>query len=133
MSKQSSQQLKNYLPVIVFIVSFFLFEMTDWLQATKFTVALIFSQIAFMVMASLLKENHVVGPADVRRLNFLTGLLTLILIGIIVITWLHWQSIMPYFWRMLLLIVAVVVYFTVQFRGLRVLQEIRLTAPEKKE
>jgi hypothetical protein len=115
------------LPVITFIVSYFIFQLFDWMDATQFLFAMLVSILTYTALVSDFKEEDK-DKRKHKRLSFYIGILTLVFFVMVGIAIIHWNRWIPSTYRMVLLFLDVLVFFIVMFRAIRVLSEFKAIA-----
>ena len=122
----------DYTPILTFVISFFIFHLFDWQDATHFTLAVFVSLVTYMIELHFVKDERVVSKKDIKTTSFHAGMLTLLAIVVFGTGVLHWYRLMPITGRMILLLLAVVIYLAVMFYALRILTYIKATSEQKK-
>ena len=122
----------DYTPVIGFVISYFLFHLFDWQEATHFVFSTIVSLIIFMIELHFIKEDYELNRKNLKKSSFFAGLLSLVSILVFSTGVLSWYRIMPYAWRMALLLICVVIYIAILFRAINILIIIKLESEKKK-
>ena len=130
MDKQQNNKLMDMLPVLTFIISFFIFELFDWMAATKFILAVLISVVTFFIMVSDFKEEYK-NPEQLKKLNYFVGLLTFLFVLIFLNGFLHWNRMIPIYQRMGILLGLVLIYFIILFRAVRLLANYKSKAEVK--
>ena len=80
----------EYSPILTFVISFFIFHLFDWQDATHFTLAVFVSLATYMVELHFLKEDHKVSKKDIKTTSFHAGLLSLMALLVFTSGFLHW-------------------------------------------
>jgi Kef-type K+ transport system membrane component KefB len=127
MEPNQKKKLYDMLPVITFIVSYFIFQLFDWMDATQFLFAMLVSILTYAALVSDFKEEDK-DKRKHKRLNFYIGILTLVFFVMIGIAIIHWNRWIPSTYRMVILFLDVLVFFIVMFRAIRVLSEFKAIA-----
>ena len=122
----------DYTPVIGFVISYFIFHIFDWQETTYFVFSTIVSLIIYMIELHFIKEEYELNRKNLKSSNFFTGLLSLMTILVFSIGVISWYRILPFSWRMALLLISVVIYTAVLFRAINVLISIKLMSEKKK-
>ncbi|MGD9898898.1 MAG: hypothetical protein AB7T22_07185 [Calditrichaceae bacterium] len=118
---ENKQSLYEFIPILTFVISFFIFEIFDWMVATKFILAVILSLAAFIIMMLELKQEKKIKPVQTGKLHFYTGLLSFMALLIFLSGFLHWYKMISNFSRMGVLLGLVLIYFILLFRSMRFL------------
>ncbi|MBD3225840.1 MAG: hypothetical protein GF313_14020 [Caldithrix sp.] len=118
MEERQKKQLGDHLPLLVFIILYFIFQSFDWMEATKFIGAAFFGIITFFGMAAKFREEHK-EEIDTPKLNFYIGLLTLLFIAIFLHGFLHWNRMLSYNLRFAFFFVLILFYFIALFGAMR--------------
>jgi len=124
MEKTQANKLYEMTPALAFVAGYFIFHLFDWMEVTQAIGAVWVSLAAFLFLATDLKMEHK-GKADFKKLNFYSGLLTLISIIILVQGIIHWNRLLPLLYRMGIFAVLLMLFFFSIFRGMRVLMELK--------
>ncbi len=114
------KNLFDWMPVLAFIASYFLFHLFDWMETTQFLVAAFIATLTYGLMVADLKIEHKGKKWDYRPLNFFIGLLTFFVIGLFFQSFLHWRRMISNLSRMSILYVLLVIFIAVLFRAIRV-------------
>ncbi len=114
------------IPALAFVAGYFIFHLFDWMEATQVIGAVWVSLAAFLFLATDLKMEHK-GKANFKRVNFFSGLLTLMAVIILIQGIIHWNRLLPQMQRMLILVFLLMLFFVVLFRGIRVMLELKET------
>ena len=131
MEESQTKKLYRMAPILAFVVSYFFFHVFDWMEVTQIIFATWISAFTFIFLAADLKMEHK-GKANFSRLNFYSGLLTLFMIIIFVQGFLHWNKYGSLSFRMIFLVVLLLIFFFVIFKGMRVLLELKDKAEARK-
>ncbi|MGD9488249.1 MAG: hypothetical protein AB7W47_09525 [Calditrichaceae bacterium] len=129
--QENKQSLYEFIPILTFVISFFIFEIFDWMVATKFILAVMLSLVAFIIMMLELKQEKRIKPIQAGKLHFYTGLLSFIAILIFFSGFLHWYKMISNFSRTGILLGLVLVYFILLFRSMRFLSFYNRTLESK--
>jgi MFS family permease len=124
--------ITDYTPILTFVISFFIFHMFDWQDATHFTLAVFVSLATYMVELHFLKDDKVVNKKNIKTTSFHTGILTFFALLVFAAGSLHWYRLIPITGRTILLLLAVVIYLAVLFYAIRTLIYIKAISEEKK-
>jgi len=133
---ETTQQNKLFemAPILVFIIAYFIFHLFSWSEATQTILAVFFSLLSFFVLASdfksELKDKKI--KLDVNKLNYFSGLLTVIFLLLFAQGFLHWKSLLPLGYRMAIQYLLLLIYFIAAFRAMRVLISYKRMAETKK-
>jgi hypothetical protein len=117
------KKLFEFLPILGFLIVYFLVQSFSWMEATKIIIAVIVSFSTFMIMVSLFKEDYELNQAQQRQINFQIGFLTLVMLLMLVSGFLSWYRIVSNFMRIGILFIMLLVYFVVLFRSMRILSQ----------
>lgn len=132
MIEKSKKSAGDFTPVIGFAISYFIFHIFDWQEATHFVFSTIISLIIYMIELHLIKEEYELNRKNLKNSNFFAGLLSLMTILVFSIGVISWYRFLPFSWRMALLLVSVVIYIAILFRAINVLTSIKLMSEKKK-
>ena len=124
MEPNQRKKLYDMLPVITFIITYFLLHLFDWMEATQFLIAILVSNLTYFAMVSEYKDE-VKDKTKYKKLNYYVGLLSLMFILILVNGIIHWNRLIHINYRMGLLFVLVLVFFIIMFRAIRVLADFK--------
>lgn len=130
MEQNQRTKLYNMLPLVTFVVSYFIFHLFDWMEATQLLWAALVSILTYGAMVSEFKEE-VKNPKQNARLNFYVGLLSLIFVFLIINAFIHWNRMIASDYRFSLLILLALIFFVVLFRAIRVLADFKALAETK--
>ena len=122
MEPNQRKKLYDMLPVITFIITYFLLHLFDWMEATQFLIAILVSNLTYFALVSEYKDE-VKDKTKYKKLNYYVGLLSLMFILILVNGIIHWNRLIHINYRMGLLFVLVLVFFIIMFRAIRVLAD----------
>ena len=125
MSTSNIKSLQDFSPLIAFVAGFFILNILGVQAATDFLVAALLATLAFMVEVKILRDDYKIRRENNKRLNFLSGLLSLFVLIIFFNGFLHWNKMIALNYRMFLLLVLVLVFIVALFRSMRVLSEIK--------
>lgn len=117
------KKLFEFLPILGFLIVYFLVQSFSWMEATKIIIAVIVSFSTFMIMVSLFKEDYELNQAQQRQINFQIGFLTLVMLLMLVSGFLSWYRIVSNFMRIGILFIMLLVYFVVLYRSMRILSQ----------
>lgn len=117
------KKLFEFLPILGFLIVYFLVQSFSWMEATKIIIAVIVSFSTFMIMVSLFKEDYELNQAQQRQINFQIGFLTLVMLLMLVSGFLSWYRIVSNFMRIGTLFIMLLVYFVVLYRSMRILSQ----------
>ncbi len=131
MSTSNIKSLQDFSPLIAFVIGFFILNIFGIQAATDFLVAALLATLAFMVEVKILRDDYQIRRENNKRLNFLSGLLSLFVLIIFFNGFLHWNKIIALNYRMFLLLVLVLVFIVALFRAMRVLSEIKQKSLKK--
>ena len=131
MEKTQANKLYQMTPPLAFVAGYFFFHLFDWMEATQAIGAVWVSLAAFLFLAIDLKMEYK-GKADFKKLNFYSGLLTLLSIVILVQGIIHWNRLLPLFYRMAVFAALLILFFFSVFRGMHILTELKETLEKKK-
>jgi len=132
MTENSKKSAADYSPVIGFVVSYFFFHIFTWQEATHFVFSVIVSLIIFMIELKLIREEYQLNRKNLKQSHFITGLLSVMAMIVFIVGVLNWYRIIDYAWRMALLLISVVIYVAVMFRGINILIFIKQVSEKKK-
>jgi len=132
LEKNQKLSAADYSPVLTFVISFFIFQLFDWQDATHFVLATFISLATFMIELHLLKEEKNLTRKSIRQTNFYSGLLTLFFLFVFASGFLHWFRLIPISWRTAILLFLVIAYLVVLFRAIRTLHFVKITSENKK-
>jgi len=121
------------LPALVFIGSYFIFHLFDWSEATQTIFAVFFSLLTFFFLTADLKTEHKDKKINFQKLNFFTGLLSLLFLIIFFQGFLHWRSMISLGYRMAVQYGLLLIYFIVLFRAMHVFLQLKTMAENKKQ
>ena len=122
MEQKQKQKLIEMAPILIFIGIFFITNMLDWMDVTKFVWAMFAGTLTFYVMAADFKEG-LQEKKNLKDLNFYVGLLTGMFILFFLHAFLHWYRILSIFMRNGLMFLLLLVYFVIMFRAIRILSQ----------
>jgi hypothetical protein len=117
---EHKKDIGNWLPILTFIISYFLFHLVDWVEATQFLLASIVATATYMLMVYDLKSEHKGKKWNYKPLNYFNGLLTVFTILIFAQSFVHWYRMISAFARTALLYGLIVIYIAILFRAIRV-------------
>ena len=122
MDKRQKEILNQMAPTFGFIITLFITETFGWMPATKIVWAVFIILIIFFIMVTDLRERAK-NIISIKKLNYFTALLTLMLISIFFSGFLDWNRMLPQFQRLSIIIVLVLIYFGILFRAMRIYLE----------
>ena len=122
MENTQKNKLIEMAPTMAFVAGYFVFHLFDWMEVTQIIWAVWVSLAMFLFLAADLKMEHK-GKTNFSKLNFYSGLLSLISVIILLQGFVHWNRLLPQVYRMSLLISLLLIFFFVVFRGMRVMKE----------
>ncbi len=131
MEERQRKQLIEMLPVWGFVLFYFIFQTIDWMEVTRFIWASLIGVMIFFVMAAKFREEYG-DKIQTPKLNFFTALLTILFVLIFASGFLHWNRLVSYNLRNVLLFVSILVYFIILFRSIRVLKDYKTMVENKK-
>ncbi len=117
---EEKKNILEWMPILTFIGSYFLFHLFDWIEATQFFWAAIVATITYGLMVADLKMEHKGKKWDYKPLNFFIGLLTLFVIVLFFQNFLHWRRMIGNLYRMAILYSLIIIFIAILFRGIRV-------------
>jgi len=120
MEQQQKQKLIEMAPVLAFIAVFFITNLFDWMEVTKFVWAMLAGTLTFFVMAADFKES-LQEKKNLKDLNLYVAVLTGMSVLFFIHGFLHWHRLSSIFMRNGLMFVLLLVYFIVMFRAIRIL------------
>lgn len=127
MEKEQKKKLMDNLPLLVFIIIYFLLHLlTDWMEVTQFIIATFLSVLTFGLMVHDYKDEHKDKKHTHNKLNFFVGLLSIIFVIIFLSGFLHWNRMVSLSYRMGSLFFLLLLYFVLLFRAMRTLSSIRM-------
>jgi len=94
-NSDQNKKLYEFLPIIGFLVVYFFLQMFDLMEATKIIMGVVVSFFTFIVMANMVKEEKEFNAAQIKQLNFLTGILSVMLVLIVFSGFLSWYRLDP--------------------------------------
>lgn len=124
MDTHQKEKLFQMIPILAFVGGYFFFHLFDWMEVSQVIGATWVSTLSFLFLAADLKMEHK-GKAQFGKLNFYSGLLTLIAILIFLHGFLHWNRLLSRGYRVGTLITLLVFFFFAIFRGMRYYKEIK--------
>lgn len=130
MEQNQRTKLYNMLPLVTFIISYFVFHLFDWMEATQLLWAALISILTYGAMVSEFKEE-VKNPQQHAKLNFYVGLLSLVFVFLLINAFIHWNRLIAGDYRFALLILLALIFFVVLFRAIRILAEFKALAGSK--
>ena len=93
MEAEQKAKLYDSLPVITFIISYFLLHLFDWMEATQLFLAVIIGSLTMFAMISECKDEHKdkIRKADIHNLNFYVGILSVFILLFLINGIVHWN------------------------------------------
>jgi len=132
MTDKNKKTASDFTPIFGFVISYFLLHIFDLEDATYFVFSTIVSLIVYMIELHFIKEEYVLNRKNLKTTNFITGLLSLMVIIVFSIGVLSWYRVIPFSWRMALLLISIVIYIAVLFRAINDLISIKIVSEKKK-
>jgi hypothetical protein len=129
---ESSQKMKDFLPVTMFIVFTFLFEAFGLSKATNLVISVFISLTIFGVSSAMIREKYGNLP-QFKLLQKKVGLLSVIYVLIIAVAFLHWYQILHVNIRWILFFIIMLVYFIILFKAVSNLHTIQRELKQGKE
>ncbi len=117
---EEKKSILEWLPILTFISSYFLFHLFDWMEATQFLLASIVATGTYMLMVYDLKTEHKGKKWNYKPLNYFNGLLSIFTILLFFQSFVHWNRMISAFARAALLYSLIVIYIAILFRAIRV-------------
>ena len=114
--------LSQMAPVLGFIATMFISEAFSWMTATKIVWSTSVSLLIYFIMIADLKERSK-GIVAIKKINFFTGILTLMFILIFAAGFLDWYRVLPQFQRLAIIFFILLIYFVILFRAMRIYLE----------
>jgi len=124
--EEKQEKLKTYFPVLIFIVLIFLFEAFGIQKSTGLAISVFVSSFIYGIQAAKVREDYGNLPV-MKPLNLFLGILSLLFILVIGVTFLHLFKILHINIRWLLFFVVLLIYFIVLFRAVHTLHSIKQT------
>jgi hypothetical protein len=127
MEAQQKAKFYEMLPVITFIISYFILHLFDWMEATQLLISAIIGGLTMFAMISEFKDEYKdkLRKVDLKSLNFYVGLLSIFIIILLINGILHWNRMIDYSYRMGLLFILMLIYLIILFRMIRVLSDLK--------
>ncbi len=127
MEAEQKDKLYHMLPVITFIVSYFILHLFDWMEATQILVAAIVGGLTMFAMIGEWKEENKdkIRKTDLKNINFYVGLLSIIILLLLINGIIHWNRMIDYIYRMGVLFLLVLIYVVILFRMIRILSDLK--------
>jgi hypothetical protein len=122
MDKRQKEMLSQMAPVFGFVAIMFISEAFSWMPATKIVWATLVSLIIYFIMVADLKERSK-EILSIKKMNFFSGILTLIFILLFASGFLDWYRVLPQFQRLSIILLILLIYFIVLFRAMRIYLE----------
>jgi len=115
------------LPVIIFIISYFILHLFDWMEATQLLIAATLGSLTMFAMISEWKEENKdkIRKADFKNINFYVGVLSILLLLFLINGIMHWNRMVDFAYRMGSLFFLVLIYIIVLFRSIRILADLK--------
>jgi len=132
MIDKKKKSAADYSPVFGFVISYFIFHLFEWQEATHFVFSTVISLALFMIELRFIKDDYELNRKSQKNGSFFTGLLSLLTIVVFLVGILSWSRVLSYSWRMALILISVVIYIAVLFRAINVLIAIKLISEKKK-
>jgi type IV secretory pathway VirB6-like protein len=134
MDDRQNKIMKEILPVLFFLGVYFLLQLFEWEETSRYLLAAFSGLMAYLFMVAdfnqKFKDEKIFGKQQ-KQLKFYSGLLTLLWGVFLVQTVLHWQKIFAKSWRMAFMYLVLIVFVTVLIRAGRVLQTFKLANKSK--
>ncbi|MEJ2052689.1 MAG: hypothetical protein P8X42_02105 [Calditrichaceae bacterium] len=132
MEAQQKAKFYEMLPVITFIISYFILHLFDWMEATQLLISAIIGGLTMFAMISEFKDEYKdkLRKVDLKSLNFYVGLLSIFIIILLINGILHWNRMIDYSYRMGLLFILMLIYLIILFRMIRVLSDLKKAMKE---
>lgn len=129
MDAEQKAKLYDSLPVITFIISYFIMHLFDWMEATFVLIAVIIGSLTMFVMISECKDENKgkLRKADLKNLNFYVGVLSFFILLFVINGIVHWNRMIDYDYRMGVLFFLIFVYLIILFRTIRILSDLKKT------
>lgn len=129
MEAEQKAKLYDSLPIISFIISYFILHLFDWMEATQLLIASIIGGFTMFAMISECKDENKdkIRKSDIKNLNFYVGVLSFLIILFLVNGIMHWNRMIDYDYRMGILFFLVLVYLIILFRAVRILSDLKKT------
>ena len=127
MEAEQKTKLYDSLPVIMFIVSYFILHLFDWMEATQLFIAAIIGSLTMFAMISECKDENKgkIRKADINNLNFYVGILSFFILLFLANGIVHWNRMIDLNYRMWILFFLVLVYLVFLFRTMRILSDLK--------
>ena len=130
--EENKKSAADYTPVFGFVISYFIFHLFEWQDATYFMFSTLVSLIVYMVELRFIKEEYQINRKNIKSTSYYTGLLSLFMLFIFIVTILSWSRMISFSWRMALLIFLEVIYIAILFRAINVLVNVKSVSEKKK-
>jgi len=127
------KSLQDFSPLLFFVIIFFLLNLFEIGMATTFIFASVAAVLVFMVEIKLLKDDFQILRENNKRLNFFSGLLSLMLLIVFFNGFLHWRKMISLNYRTALLFFLLLVFMVIMFRAMHVFAEIKEKSTKKKK
>ena len=127
MEAEQKAKLYDMLPVITFIVSYFILHLFDLMEATQVLIAAIIGGLTMFAMISECKEENKdkIRKSDFKNINFYVGILSIILMLFLVNGIMHLYRIIDYAYRMGFLFFLILFYLVILFHTIRILSDLK--------
>ncbi len=122
MDKRQKEMLSQMAPVFGFIVTMFISEAFSWMPATKTLWATAVSLLIYFIMVADLRERSK-GIVSIKKMNFFSGILSIMFILIFASAFLDWNRVLPQFQRLAIIYLILLIYFVILFRAMRIYLE----------
>jgi len=132
-NSDQNKKLYEFLPIIGFLVVYFFLQMFDLMEATKIIMGVVVSFFTFIVMANMVKEEKEFNAAQIKQLNFLTGILSVMLVLIVFSGFLSWYRLVSNLVRSAVPLILLLIFFVFMFRAMRRLAEYKQVLEPKKQ
>lgn len=133
MEAEQKAKLYDMLPVITFIITYFILHLFDWMEATQILIAVVIGSLTMFAMIAEYKEEKkdTIRKADVKNLNFYVGILSVFVILFLINGIMHWNRMIDYSYRMSILFFLLLFYLIIMFRTIRILSGLRKSNESK--
>jgi hypothetical protein len=119
-----NEKVKDFLPIIIFILLTFLLEVFGLTKATNLVISVFVSLFTFGILSAMLREKYGELPLF-KPLQKKIAHLSLTFIFIFGLAILHWYKILHVNIRWFLFFIFMLVYFIILFRSVKMLSAIR--------
>ena len=130
--EEKKNSAADYTPIFGFVISYFIFHLFDWQDATYFLFSTLVSLIVFMIELRFIKDDYEVNRKNLKSTGYYTGLLSLVTVFIFIVTILSWSRIISFSLRMALLLFLEVIYIAIIFRAINILISVKSESAKKK-